>query len=92
VNKQELIEVVAKKCGSSKRMAGDILNTVMEEITDQLKRGNKIVLAGFGTFTVNKKAARQGVNPRNPQQRISIPATTVPKFKAGKTLKQAVKK
>ena len=92
MNKQELIEVVAKKCGSSKRLTGDILNTVMEEVTDQLKRGNKIVLAGFGTFTTNKKAARQGVNPRNPSQRIQIPATTVPKFKAGKTLKLAVKK
>ncbi len=92
MNKQELIEVVAKKCGSSKRLTGDLINTVMEEITDQLTKGKKVVLAGFGTFTTNKKAARVGVNPRNPKERIQIPATTVPKFRAGKTLKLAVKK
>lgn len=92
MNKQELIEVVAKKTGLSKRQAGDVINTVIEEISDQLKKSKKVVLAGFGTFLTTKRAARVGVNPQNPSQKINIASAVVPKFRAGKTLKIAVKK
>jgi len=91
VNKQELIEVVAKKVGHSKRFTGQVVNTVMEVITEELAKGQKVVFAGFGTFATSKKAARMGVNPQT-LAKIKIPATTVPKFRAGKTLKLAVKK
>ena len=92
MNKQELIEVVAKKTGLSKRATGDVLNSAIEEIADQLKKGKKIVLAGFGTFLTTKRAARVGVNPQDPSKKINIPAATVPKFRPGKTLKLAVRK
>lgn len=92
MNKQELIEVIAKKSGLSKRAIGDVINSVIEEVTNELKKGKKVVLAGFGTFMTTKRAARVGVNPQNPVQKIKIAAATVPKFKSGKTLKLAVKK
>jgi len=92
VNKQELIEVVAKKTGASKRMIGDVVNSIIEEVSDQLKKGKKVVLAGFGTFLTTKRAARVGVNPQDPGQKINIPSAVVPKFRAGKTLKIAVRK
>lgn len=91
MNKQELIEVVAKKTGNSKRTCGIVVNTVMEVITEELAKGQKVVFAGFGTFTTSKKAARMGVNPQS-LEKIKIPATVVPKFRSGKTLKLAVKK
>ena len=92
MNKQELIEVIAKKSGLSKRNVGLVANEIIAEITDQLKKGKKVVMAGFGTFMTSKRAARQGVNPQKPTQSIKIPAATVPKFRPGKTLKLAVKK
>lgn len=92
MNKQELIEVIAKRTGLSKRNVGLVANEMISEVTDQLKKGKKVVLAGFGTFMTNKRAARMGVNPQNPTMKIKIPAATVPKFRSGKTLKLAVKK
>jgi len=92
VNKQELIEVVAKKTGLSKRVTGDMINSLIEEVSDQLKKGKKVVLAGFGTFLTTKRAARVGVNPQDPSKKINIPAAVVPKFRPGKTLKLAVRK
>jgi len=92
VNKQELIEVIAKKTGLSKRNVGLVANEMIAEITGQLQKGKKVVMAGFGTFMTSKRAARQGVNPQNPSQPIKIPASNVAKFRPGKTLKQAVKK
>ena len=64
---------------------------VIEIITKDLKKGNNVVLTGFGTFRVSKRAARTGVNPRNPSEKIKIPAMKVPAFKAGKALKEAVR-
>lgn len=67
------------------------LATIIQIITADLKKGNNVVLTGFGTFRVSKRAARTGVNPRNPSQKIKIPAMKVPVFKAGKALKEAVR-
>jgi len=90
MTKEELINSVAKKAGVSKAEAGRCLNAILEEITKELTRGRKIALTGFGVFSVSKRKARTGVNPRT-GEKIKIPATKVPKFKAGKSLKDAVR-
>ena len=89
MTKEELIEAVAKGC-CSKKEAGEAVNAVFDTITKALSKGQEIVLTGFGKFSVSKRAARMGVNPRT-GEKIKIKATTVPKFKAGKSLKEAVK-
>ena len=89
MTKDQLIEAVAKCC-CSKKEAGECVNTMLDTITSALSKGQKLTLTGFGTFSVSKRAARMGVNPRT-GERIKIKATTVPKFKAGKSLKDAVK-
>lgn len=89
MTKEELIEAVSKVC-CSKKEAGDCVSAFLDAITGSLSKGNKITLTGFGTFSVSKRAARMGVNPRT-GEKIKIKATTVPKFKAGKSLKDAVK-
>jgi len=89
MTKEELIEVVAKGC-CTKKEAADAVNAVLDGITKALTKGDKVALTGFGTFSVSKRAARMGVNPRT-GAKIKIAARTVPKFKAGKALKEAVK-
>lgn len=89
MTKDELIEVVAKGC-CTKKEAADAVNAVLDAITKALSKGEKVILTGFGTFSVSKRAARTGVNPRT-GAKIRIAATKVPKFKAGKALKEAVK-
>ena len=89
MTKEELVEAVAKVC-CSKREAADAINAVLDNITKALSGGQKVTLTGFGTFSVSKRSARTGVNPRT-GAKIKIPARTVPKFKAGKSLKDAVK-
>jgi DNA-binding protein HU-beta len=91
MTKDELIDSVASKTDVSKKEVDRIINAVLETITTALTDGEKVALTGFGTFDVSKRAARTGVNPQNPGQKIQIPAMTVPKFKAGKSLKDAVK-
>jgi len=91
MSKQDLIDLIAKRAGITKRAAADALETLMGTITSELKKGNPVTLTGFGTFRVSHRAARMGVNPRDPNQRISIPAMKVPAFKAGKTLKDAIR-
>ena len=91
MSKQELINSIAESAGITKRAAGDSLDALINIVTKNLKKGDTVTITGFGTFKVSKRAARQGVNPRNPTQRISIPAMKVPSFKAGKTLKDAVR-
>lgn len=91
MSKQDLINAIADSAGITKRSAGDALEAFIAYITKNLKSGTNVTVTGFGTFKVSHRAARQGVNPRNPTQRISIPAMTVPTFKAGKTLKDAVR-
>ena len=91
MSKQDLINTVANAAGITKRSAAQALEAMTLTITKELKKGSPVTITGFGTFRVSKRAARQGVNPRNPTQRISIPAMKVPSFKAGKTLKDAVR-
>lgn len=91
MNKAELIDKIAEKAAVSKKQAEDMMETFMESVTHTLKAGNEVTLTGFGTFSAKKRAARMGVNPQNPGQKIQIPEVTVPKFKAGKGLKDALK-
>jgi len=91
MNKADLAQAIAEKLNLAKKQVEDTLNTMVDVITDSLKKGDEVVLTGFGAFSAKKRAARQGVNPQNPSQKIQIPAVTVPKFKAGKALKDALK-
>jgi DNA-binding protein HU-beta len=73
------------------RDAGKAVEAFLETVTDQLKRGGDVTFTGFGKFTTQQRAARTGVNPRNPTEKVEIPAARVPKFSAGSSLKSAVK-
>lgn len=92
MNKAQLIETVAIKAGLSKKETEDVLQAFEDLVIERLKGGQEVTLTGFGTFSARERHARMGVNPRNPQERIEIPKVVVPKFKAGKTLKDALKK
>lgn len=91
MNKAELSQVLAEKLSISKKEAENFINTFTEIVTSTLKSGGDVVLTGFGAFSAKQRAARVGVNPQNPTQKINIPAVIVPKFKAGKALKDALK-
>ncbi|MCK4460682.1 MAG: HU family DNA-binding protein [candidate division Zixibacteria bacterium] len=91
MTKDEMIALMANESGISKRQASEALQAFMAGVTTQLKRGQKVSFAGFGTFTVSKRKARTGRNPQTGAT-INIPATKVPVFRAGKHLKLAVKK
>ncbi len=91
MTKQDLVAAVASSVGVSKKVAGEALEAVLSAITKSLKKGENVTVTGFGTFRVSHRAARTGVNPRNPSQKIQIPAMNVPAFKAGKSLKDAVR-
>lgn len=90
VNKDTLVHSVMDKTELSKKDVEAVLEAVIDEVTMQLSKGNKVTLTGFGTFKVSNRAAREGINPQT-KAKIMIPAMTVPKFTAGKTLKEAVK-
>lgn len=87
----ELAEAMAAKTGTGKADAEKALNALVDIVTEELKRGGEVTITGFGSFSVSSRAARTGVNPQNPSQKIQIAATKVPKFKAGKGLKDAVR-
>jgi DNA-binding protein HU-beta len=91
VTKQEFVDKIADKANLQKRDAAAAVDAVLETITDTLKSGGEVVFTGFGKFSTQHRAARQGVNPRNPTEKVTIPASTVPKFSAGSQLKSAVK-
>lgn len=91
MTKQEIIEEIASKAGISKRAAAVAMDTLVDSIGKALKKGTKVTITGFGTFSVSKRSARSGVNPRNPTERIQIPAMRTPHFKAGKGLKDIVR-
>lgn len=91
MNKAELAQALAEKLSISKREGEDMLNAFVELVTSNLKNGEEVVLTGFGAFSAKMRAARTGVNPQNPSEKIQIPAVKVPKFKAGKALKDALK-
>lgn len=90
MNKSELITKIADKAELTKKDAEKALNAFVESVTEGLKAGEKIVLVGFGSFETKKRAARKGKNPLTGAV-IDIPAATVPSFKVGKALKDAVK-
>ena len=89
MNKAELIDRVAEAADISKATAARALDAVTDSITKELKKGQVVTLVGFGTFTVRKRAARMGRNPRTGEA-IKIKASKSPGFKAGKALKDAV--
>src|SRR5918999_353902 len=91
VTKQEFVDRVASKANLSRRDAAAAVDAFLDSITDALKAGDDVAFTGFGKFSTQDRKARQGVNPRNPSQKVQIPASTVPKFSAGSQLKQAVK-
>lgn len=90
MNKTELIDAVAKKAELSKKDAEKAINAVMDAVKDALAEGDKVQLVGFGTFEVKERAARTGINPRT-KAKIEIPASKAPVFKAGQSLKVAIK-
>lgn len=89
MNKSELIEHIAKQADISKAAAGRALEAVIGGVKTTLKKGGSVSLVGFGTFSVSKRAARSGRNPRTGAA-IKIKAAKVPKFRAGKALKDGV--
>lgn len=91
MTKQDLVNAAAGTAGVTKKTAAQILEAMLESITKALRKGDSVTVTGFGTFRVSKRAARTGVNPRNPSQKIKIPAMKLPAFKAGKSLKDAVR-
>ncbi|MGB0756848.1 MAG: HU family DNA-binding protein [Patescibacteria group bacterium] len=91
MNKTELIEALAGKTGLSKSESEKALNAFVEIVTETLQSGGDVTVTGFGSFMAKRREARMGVNPQNPTEKIQIPAVTVPKFKAGKSLKDALK-
>ncbi|KKQ50969.1 MAG: DNA-binding protein HU [Parcubacteria group bacterium GW2011_GWD2_38_11] len=90
VNKDALVDAIASKTDLSKKDIEAVIETLIEKITEEIRTGNKVTLTGFGTFKTSARAAREGINPQT-KAKIQIPAMTVPKFTAGKALKEAVK-
>jgi len=90
MTKAELVEKAAKDAGISKAAAAEALDSFIDSVVKAVKKGNKVALVGFGTFSVSKRKARTGRNPQTGAA-IKIPARKVPKFSAGKTFKDAVK-
>ncbi len=89
MNKSELVEAIAHGSGVTKADAHRVLETFMTTVTDALKSGDQVVLPGFGSFSTGNRSARTGRNPQTGQM-IQIKASRVAKFKAGKSLKEAV--
>lgn len=90
MTKEELVAKIAKDTKVTKAQATRALSSMLDGITGSLKRGRKVSFVGFGTFSVSKRKARMGRNPQTGET-IRIPAAKVPKFKAGKSLKEAVR-
>lgn len=90
INKADLIDAVATKTDLSKKEVTAVIETLVDKITEEMRKGNKVTITGFGIFKTSKRAARQGRNPQTGAT-IKIAASTVPKFSAGKALKEAVK-
>ncbi len=91
MNKASLVETLSNKTGITKKDCEAVLNAFTSTVGETLKKGDSIQLIGFGTFSIAKRAARTGKNPQTGKA-IKIPATVVPKFKAGKALKDVVAK
>lgn len=90
MNKDAVIDAVATQTRQPKKVVFDIVEAVLDTVTKQLQQGNKVNFSGFGQFQVNTRKGRIGINPRT-KEKITINPTKVPKFKAGKSLKEAVR-
>ncbi len=90
MNKMRLVEIVSEKIGGTKKSAEEAVETVFDTITKSLAKGEEVAITGFGVFLAKKREARMGVNPRT-GEKLQIKATTTPKFRAGKALKDAVR-
>ncbi|OGY90915.1 MAG: hypothetical protein A3H70_01695 [Candidatus Komeilibacteria bacterium RIFCSPLOWO2_02_FULL_48_11] len=91
VNKDQMVERIASRANVNKKEVEDVLNAFEDVVIQVMKEGGEAVLTGFGAFLARRREARVGVNPQKPSERIQVPAVMVPKFKAGKTLKDALK-
>lgn len=91
MTKAELVATIADKAGITKVEAEKSLKALVDAVTGTLKNGDKLTLVGFGTFSVSSRAARSGQNPQT-GKKIEIPASVIPKFKAGKALKDEINK
>jgi len=90
MNKAELVEEVSDKTGITKKQARNVIDAITDTVKETLSKGERITLVDFGTFHVMKRKAREGRNPRT-GKKLQIPAKKVPKFKAGKKLREAVR-
>lgn len=91
MNKAALAIKLSERMNIPKKTAEDFIHTFQDIVTETLANDGDVTIAGFGTFSSRIRAARKGVNPRNPSQTIDVPAVKVPKFKAGKALKDSLK-
>lgn len=91
MNKATLALKISEQLNVPKKVAEDFIASFQDIVTETLKKDEEVTIAGFGTFSSRIRAARKGVNPRKPSEIINVPAVKVPKFKAGKTLKDALK-
>lgn len=90
MNKTELIDALSEETMFSKKDVARVLDSFSRIVARSLKKGDKLQWSGFGTFSISERAPRKGINPQT-KQIIQLPKTSVPKFKAGKTLKEAVR-
>lgn len=89
MNKAELIEAIASRTGVTRRTVSIVVDALTGTVSDSLATGEKVTLVGFGTFSVRRRKARQGINPQT-GRRIQIPAKEVPKFNPGRSLRESV--
>jgi DNA-binding protein HU-beta len=91
MNKATLIEKIAEKTGANRKLAESMINSMVDIIIEELKKGGDVSITGFGTFETMTRYARGGVNPQKPTERIQIPEVKVAKFRTGKRLKDELK-
>ena len=91
MNRVQFISEISKKTQLPKKTVASALNNFEAIIADRLAKGEKVTITGFGTFVLSKRSAREGVSPRNPSQRIQIPASVVPHFRAGEAFKKKLR-
>ena len=91
MNKADLAQRIAEKCDVSKKLGEDVVAAFEEIVTRALVHGEEVTIAGFGAFSSRMRKGRIGVNPQKPTEKIEIPSVLVPKFKAGKALKDTLK-
>ena len=90
IGKQELIKLLSEKTKKSQKDSAEFIDAFIEIVSDNLSQEKEVSIPGFGKFYVSKRAAREGINPQT-KEKIQIPATKVPLFKAGKGLKEKIK-